>query len=141
MSKTRFRTSITIITTVNDNEQECANDENELKQYVCSYALLDEILSFLSCYNIHTSASISKVCYENVNELISIKLNIDPMIKILTNNNDATCLSLTHQEVAFYKPFLTLAPSKWSDNQNNTYIALQAMTDIIIYFILRQLVH
>ena len=54
------------------------------------------------------------------------------MVKILTNNNDATCLSLTHEEVVFYKSFLTLPKSKWSKNQNNTYNQSQTIPNNIV---------
>ena len=86
------------------------------------------ILSFLSCYDIHTFASISDLFYEIASDAKAIELNIDPMIKILTNNNDATCLSLNNQELSFYKSFLTLPQYKWTENQNDIYNKLQTMT-------------
>ena len=91
----------------------CTIGANELD--IFNVKLLDTILLFFSCYDIHTFASISKKCSDNVNDLKpTIQSTVDPMIKISTKNNDATCLSLTHQEILFYQPFLTLSQLKWS---------------------------
>ena len=116
------------------SNEECGNNANELDEY--NFKLLDTILSFLSCYDIRTFASISDVFYRVAGETKAIRLNIDPMIEILTNNNDATCLSLTNQELLFYKSFLSLPQSKWTQNQKNVYDKLydklQTMANNII---------
>ena len=117
----------------NTNNEECTineiNDINDIKKY--HSRLLMHIMSFFSCYDIHTFSSISNKFYHFVNEIAAIESNIDPMIKILTNNKDATCLLLTNQEVLFYKPFLTLPQHKWSENENYTFeeLKIMAMTD------------
>lgn len=87
-----------------------------------------DYLQIKRCFDIHTFASISQTCYDNVDELKSIKVTMDPMIKTLTRNNDSTCLSRTRPELIFYKPFLTLPRSKWSDDQNVTFHWVQTMT-------------
>ena len=113
----------------NDNggDLKCTINTDVLNEY--NFVLLNEILSFFSCQDVRTFASISQSCYQIADELDSIKLNIDSMIKILTNDNDATCLSLTNQEVLFYRPFLALPQTMWSDNQNNIYNQLKTMTN------------
>ena len=108
-----------------ENAGECVIDANDLNEY--NFVLLHEILSFLPCYDVRTFASISQTLYDIANELHAIQLNIDQMIAILTKRNDATCLSLTLQELLFYQPFLTLPQYQWSNNQNNTYHQLQKM--------------
>ena len=105
------------------------HDINSKEECIVKYhsALLQHILQFLSCFDINTFSSISDEFYQLANELNILQSTIDPMIKILTNNYDSTCLSLTNREVAFYKPFLTLAQSRWSKNQNDTYDRLKTM--------------
>ena len=118
----------------NDDNEQCTrniNKVNEITKY--NWVLLSQMLPFFSCFDIHTFSSISVEFYNFANEWGNMNRNIDPMVKVLTNNNDATCLSLTKQELLFYKPFLTLPQYKWSENQNNTYNHLKTMTDTIIY--------
>ena len=123
-----------------NNNKECANSEsadtlnintiNEINKY--NWVRLTYIVPFLSCHDIHTFSSISREFYKFANELKAVKSNIDPMIKILANNNDSPCLLLTNQELLFYKPFLTLPQHKWSESQNNTYDQLKQMTNSTI---------
>ena len=118
-------------------KQSCTNRDNailhinEINKY--NWALLTRILPFFSCYDIHTFSSISNEFYHFVNEWMNTNPNIDPLIQVLTNNANATCLSLTNQEVLFYTPFLTLPKHKWSENQNNTYIQLKTVSDTMIH--------
>ena len=118
----------------NNNNQECTNGENdrtpqikELHKY--NWGLLTQILAFLPCFDIRTFASISNEFYDFVNEWRYMTRNIDSMAKVLTNNNDSSCLSLTNQETLFYKPFLTLPQYKWNVNQNHTYDTLEKKTN------------
>ena len=111
------------------NAEECTIDANELNHY--NFRVSDEILSFLSCADIRTFASISDMFYKRSNELKAIQSNIDSMIKILTNDDDATCLSLTDAEMVLYEPFLTIPQLKWSYNQRSIYNQLQTMTSAI----------
>ena len=98
---------------------------NEITKY--HSGLLMHILAFFSCLDIHTFSTISNEFYDFASELKSIQSNIDPMIQVLTNNNEATCLTLTNQELSFYQPFLTLPQSKWSKNQAGIYDSLKTM--------------
>ena len=100
---------------------------NDVSKY--NWARLTNIIPFFSCYGIHTFSSISNEFYEFATEWWHTNKTIDPMIKILTHNNDSTCLLLTNQEVIFYKPFLTLPQSRWGENQNKTYNQLKTMTN------------
>ena len=115
-----------------NKNQECRinmhriHEINEIKKY--NGILLSKMLPFFSCFDINTFASISKQFYNFAMKWWNIiRDTIDPMIKILTKNEDATCLSLTNQEIVFYKPFLTLPQNKWSENQTGTYNQLQTM--------------
>ena len=120
-------------THMHTNDQECTNNKNddtitrmsEIEKY--NWVLLSQILPFFSCYDIHTFSTISDESHQFANDWWHTNINIDPMIKVLTNDNDATCLSLTNQEVVFYKPFLTLPQTMWSDNQNSTYNQLKTL--------------
>ena len=120
-----------------DNNEACTNAENDgtiiymnkVNRY--NWALLSQILPFLSCRDIHTFSSISNEFYNFANDWY-MNRNVDQMIKILTNNKDATCLSLTNQEVLFYKPFLIFPQHKWSKNQNDTYNGLKTMPNTIV---------
>ena len=105
---------------------------HEIKKY--HSGLLTHILSFFSCYDVNTFSSISNAFYDFAADRWRINMNVDPLIKVLTNNEDATCLSLTDQEVLFYKPFLTIPQYKWNENQNNTYNQLETMVQYKINF-------
>ena len=111
----------------NNHDEECITNEVILNKY--HSGLLPHILQFFSCCDIHTFSSISNDFYQLARELNVFESSIDEMIKILTNNNDSTCLSLTNQEIIFYKPFLTLTQSRWTENQNNTFDRLKTMTN------------
>ena len=111
----------------NNYNEEYANDQSEFINSI--WVPLTQMLPFFSCYDIHTFSSISKKFSDFVDEWLNLKLNIDPMVKILTNNNDSTCLSLTNQEIVFHKPFLTLPQHQWSENQNDMYNQLKTMTN------------
>ena len=117
-----------------NNNKECVNSKNDdttnvnkINEY--SWVLLGHIVPFFSCYDIRTFSSISSESYVFANEWGNMNVNIDPMIKVLTNNNDSTCLSLTNQEALFYKPFLTLPQHKWSNNQSDIYDQLRTLTN------------
>ena len=105
--------------------KDCRISINDIKKY--NWVLLSQILPFFSCPDIRTFSSISNEFYHFANEWGHMHINIDPMIKILTQNTDATCLSLINQEVLFYKPFLTLPKNKWNENQNTIYNQLKRM--------------
>ena len=130
---------ITIDNNGNDNNacnsnKECANSENDdginvNKINTYSWVLLGHIVPFFSCCDIRTFSSISSESYVFANEWGNMNVNIDPIIKVLTNNNASTCLLLTNQEVSFYKPFLTLPQHKWSNNQNDIYDQLKPLTN------------
>ena len=107
----------------NNNSNEEEYTINDIIKY--HSGLLQHIMPFFSCAAFNTFSSISNDFYQFTNTRNVINPSFDPMAKILTNNNDSTCLSLTTQEMAFYKPFLTLPKSRWSENQNNTYDRLK----------------
>ena len=114
-----------------DSQDNDKMNANKLNEYDYHWILLQQILSFFSCYQIHIFASISDKFYEFAKKTKEFESNIkiEPMIKVLTNNNEATCLSLTNHEVLFYKPFLILPQYKWNENLNNTYNQLKTMTN------------
>ena len=94
--------------------------------------LLTQILSFFSWNDIHTFSSFSNDFYDLANECGCKNLYVDAMVKILANNQDATCLSATNQELLFYKPFLALPQTKCIENQNYSYNQGQIMTTTIM---------